>query len=104
MAQLVKRELNYLGSEDLAQYFIQSYKITDNNSKPLASAGGRKGVQVEFVLSRRLFSHILTTFLPTAAICIVAFSTNYFQVQITIFIIHLKTPATAIFSLPTSLP
>ncbi len=75
-ARLIHGDLNYLGPVDLSQYFVQDYSITDNQT-----FNGLKGVKVDFILSRRLLSHYLTTFLPAACICVVAFTTNYFQVK-----------------------
>ncbi len=79
---LIRGDLHYLGKVDLSQYYIHSCSMVDNGSLPLVSAGGKKGVQVDLVLGRRLLSHILTTFLPTSSICMVAFATGYFHVNI----------------------
>ena len=69
-----------MGPVDLTQYFVVSYNMTDEEDTLRQSTNGFTGVKVNFVLSRRLLNQVLTTFLPTIAICVVAFSTNYYQV------------------------
>ena len=39
------------------------------------------GVRVEIVLGRKMLNQLLTTYIPTMCICLVAFSTNYFRVS-----------------------
>ena len=58
-----------------------SYNITDEEDTLRKSTNGFNGVRVNFILSRRLLNQILTTFLPTFAICVIAFTTNYYQVS-----------------------
>ena len=79
--RLLAEKLNYLGPVDLTQYFVVSYNITDDENTLRQSTNGFSGVRVNFLLSRRLLNQILTTFLPTFAICVVAFTTNYYQVN-----------------------
>ena len=78
--RLLAEKVNYLGPVDLTQYFVVSYNITDDEEMLRQSTNGFTGVKVNFVLSRRLLNQILTTFLPTIAIVIVSFSTNYYRV------------------------
>ena len=58
-------ELNYLGAEDLTQYFVKSYSFSDADEYLNISTYGNKGVQVDFIFSRRLINQVLTVFLPT---------------------------------------
>ncbi len=78
-ARLVTGQVLYQGPVDLSQYYIQSYSMTDDAGQLLKAANGHRGIKVEIRLSRRLLSHVLTTFLPTAAICVVSYSTHYFR-------------------------
>ena len=68
---------------DLLQYFIKSYDITDNDKELKKLTNGYPGVKVNIILSRRLLNQILAIFLPTIAIVVVCFSTNYWKVRIT---------------------
>ena len=79
-AKLNKDMLDYLGAVDLTQYFIQSYEIFDDNKFLNKSTHGNKGVQVDFIFSRRLLNQVLTVFLPTMSIVIVSFCTSLFKV------------------------
>ena len=79
-AKLNKDMLDYLGVVDLTQYFIQSYEIFDDNEFLNKSTHGNKGVQVDFIFSRRLLNQVLTVFLPTMSIVIVSFCTSLFKV------------------------
>ena len=78
----MKNELDYLGAVDLTQYFIKSYEIFDDNEMLNKSTHGNKGVQVDFVFSRRLLNQVLTVFMPTIAIVIVSFCTSFFKVNV----------------------
>ena len=75
-------ELDYAQNqaEPENQAGLVSYNITDDEEMLRQSTNGFTGVKVNFVLSRRLLNQILTTFLPTIAIVIVSFSTNYYRV------------------------
>ena len=72
--QMMLDEMNYLGPIDLAQYFVKETKITEYEVPPNIAA-----VKVDIVFGRRLLAAMLTTYLPTILICLVAFSTNYFK-------------------------
>ena len=65
---------------DLTQYFVKSFAIFDDNDFLNKSTHGNKGVQVDFILSRRLLNQVLTVFMPTIAIVIVSFCTSLFKV------------------------
>ena len=58
-------ELKYLGAVDLTQYFVKSYTFSDEYRYLNISTYDNKGVQVDFIFSRRLLNQILTVFLPT---------------------------------------
>ena len=78
----MRGHLHYVGPVDLTQYYVQSYNFTDDERVVSAFTHGKAGAVISFVLSRRLMNQILTTFLPTGCICLVAFCTNYFHVRI----------------------
>ena len=68
--ELVATELNYLGPQDLTQYFIRSNNIS------LTPTGF---IEVEVVLGRRLLGTLLTVYIPTILLVIIAHMTNYFK-------------------------
>ena len=78
--KLVADKLIYLGPVDLTQYFIKSYDITDDDQVLGRLTNGHPGVMVNIVFSRRLLNQILATFLPTIAIVLTCFSTNFWRV------------------------
>lgn len=75
--------LKYSGPEDLSQYYVKSYIMDDRYKLPhMEQAGmGTYGVRVEIVLGRKVLNQLLTIYIPTMCICLVAFSTNYFRVS-----------------------
>ena len=77
---MIHDRLTYLGPVDLTQYFIRSYNITNADSYVESTTHGKKGVQVDIIFSRRLLNQVITVFLPSIAICIVAFSSSYYRV------------------------
>ena len=58
-------KLDYLGAVDLTQYFVKSYNFSNDDEYLTKSTYGIKGVQVDFIFSRRLLNQILTVFMPT---------------------------------------
>ena len=78
--KLVTDKLIYLGHVDLTQYFIKYYNITDSDQVLGRLTNGYPGVMVNIVFSRRILHQILATFLPTIAIVLVCFSTNFWRV------------------------
>ena len=68
--ELVPSELNYLGPQDLTQYFIRQTSINTTVTR---------GIKVEVVLGRRLLGTILTVYIPTMLLVIIAHMTNYFK-------------------------
>ena len=79
--KLIKNKLNYLGLVDLTQYFMKSFTIHDDDELLKTLTNGNKGVQIEFIFSRRLLNQILTVFLPTISLVIVSFCTSFFKVK-----------------------
>ena len=71
--------MEYRGPKDLTQYYIESYIIRDI---PEGKHQGRPGIEVEITFRRTILNEMLTTFLPSAAVCIVSFSTNFYKVKI----------------------
>ena len=82
--KLIKNKLDYLGPVDLTQYFIKRFTIYDDDELLKALTNGNKGVQIEFIFSRRLLNQILTVFLPSISLVIVSFCTSFFKVRISI--------------------
>ena len=89
-----------MGPEDLTQYFVKTFNISDDDEYVKSVTNGKPGVRVDFIFSRRLLNQILTTFMPTVRklilitwtiirieqsgfqifICMVSFTTNFFKV------------------------
>ena len=67
---LVPDDLKYLGPQDLTQYFIRG----TNMSKTAAGS-----IEVELVLGRRLLGTVLTVYIPTVLLIVIAHTTNYFK-------------------------
>ena len=57
--------LEYSGAVDLVQYFVKSYSFSNEDDYLMKSTDGNKGVQVDFIFSRRLLNQVLTVFMPT---------------------------------------
>ena len=76
MVDLISGVLDYSGAIDLPQYYVKDLTVVDKFSTNEAELG----VKVEIVLGRRLLNQLLTTFMPTTFICLVAISTNFFRV------------------------
>ena len=76
MVDLISGVLDYSGAIDLPQYYVKDLAVVDKFSTNEAELG----VKVEIVLGRRLLNQLLTTFMPTTFICLVAISTNFFRV------------------------
>ena len=68
--ELVASELNYLGPQDLTQYFIRQ------TSMNLTVTGY---IEVQVVLGRRLLGTLLTVYIPTILLVIISHMTNYFK-------------------------
>ncbi|TRY70496.1 hypothetical protein TCAL_02367 [Tigriopus californicus] len=103
-ARLRKSVLSYTGKIDLTQYFIKGWQIYESEMAPNLDS-----VIVEIALGRRILSEIMTTYLPTTLICIVAFSTNYFkafffEAVVTVNLTSLLVLTTLFISVSNSLP
>ena len=65
--------LEYLGPNDLAQYFLKEKRQGDKENK------NQRFVEIELIFGRRLLSLILTIFLPTILMNIIGHCSNYFK-------------------------
>ena len=79
VVDLIKDAIKYTGPKDLSQYYVRSVEMTDRHKVP-DMAPDEYGVRVEIVLGRRTLNQLLTTYIPTMCICLVAFSSNIFRV------------------------
>merc|ERR1712117_320615 len=108
-AKLHMTSLKYLGAVDLTQYFVKEYSFTDKDAHLNISTNGNKGVQVDFIFSRRLLNQILTVFMPTIAIVIVSFCTSFFkasdfEANVTVNVTTLLVLTTLFISISDALP
>ena len=71
--QLSSRGIEYIGSTDLALYYLLG-KLQKN-----MDTGSTRQVVVELIFGRRLLSIILTVFIPTLLLNLIGHSTNYFK-------------------------
>ena len=67
------KQLNFLGRRELTQYFVKKDSIFKS------SVDGRKAIQIEIVLGRRLLFIILTIFAPTLILNLVGHTSSYFK-------------------------
>ena len=101
---LVPGNLRYLGSIDLSQYFVKQFNIAKHLVPPDTDA-----LRVDIVFSRRILATMLTTYMPTALLCFVCFSTNhfkafYFEAIVTVNLTSLLVLTTLFISVSQSLP
>ena len=68
---LLPEEVNYNGPVDLALYYIKNKSIKKQG----------QSVSAEITLSRRLLSTILTVYVPTFLLNVIALATNYYKVR-----------------------
>ena len=68
---LLPKEVNYNGPVDLALYYIKKKIIKKQG----------QFVSAEITLSRRLLSTILTVYVPTFLLNVIALATNYYKVR-----------------------
>ena len=80
-ANLTKGTLEYRGPMDLTQYYIEGYTMEENVKRALGGRRKKAAIVVEFTFKRTVLNEMLTTFLPSAAVCIVSFSTNFYKVK-----------------------
>ena len=102
-AELVVANLEYLGPIDLTQYFVRNWRILEDFEEADAT------IKVEITLGRRILNELLTTYLPTILICIVAFCTNYFkpfffEAIVTVNLTSLLVLTTLFISVSSNLP
>ena len=65
--------LQYLGPEELTQYYVKKYSIEETITINV------KGVSVSFTFGRRLLGTILTVYLPTVLLNVIGHATNFFK-------------------------
>ena len=65
--------LQYLGPEELTQYYVKKYSIEETITKNV------KGISVSFTFGRRLLGTILTVYLPTVLLNVIGHATNFFK-------------------------
>ncbi len=101
---MVAGDLQYLGPIDLTQYFIKKVEMGNHTV-----GNDIQALRVNIVFGRRILATILTTYLPTALLCIVCFSTNYFkafffEAIVTVNLTSLLVLTTLFISVFNSLP
>jgi hypothetical protein len=65
--------LEYTGPKKLTQYFVMNYSVCPRD------IGGRKGIEVTFLLGRPLVSNILTIFIPTILLIVISHVSRAFE-------------------------
>ena len=65
--------LQYLGPEELTQYYVKMHSIGE------ASLENAKGMSVSITFGRRLLGTILTVYLPTVLLNVIGHATNFFK-------------------------
>ena len=73
--------INYTGSSDLGRYYFRDMKHCQ------VDKNGRRGLFIDFIISRPLMSSCLTMFLPTAMLLLISqmstsFSNTYLEMVI----------------------
>ncbi len=101
---LVPKDVQYLGPIDLSLYFVQDFSISKHTVPPNLDA-----VKVDIVFSRRILATLLVTYVPTALLCIVCFTTNFFkpfffEAAVTVNLTSLLVLTTLFISVYNSLP
>ena len=70
---LTAGDLVYRGRVDLAQYYVKNISLGEQ---------GQGAVAARITLGRRVLSTLLTVYVPTLLLNIIALSTNYFKVNL----------------------
>lgn len=101
--KLVIDDMTYSGPIDLMQYFILETKASE-----VILASNVSAVQFDIVFGRRLLSTLMTIYLPTFLLCLVAFATSYFkrfffEAIVTVNLTSLLVLTTLFISVSTSL-
>ena len=73
---LAPKDVVYRGAVDLAQYYVKNTTMNADDDF----------VVVKVTLGRRILSNLLTVYVPTILLNIIALSTNYFKVSLTLHI------------------
>ena len=72
-----------MGNVDLTQYHVKGVEMEDKYDVHYVALGvDGYGVRVQIILGRNILNQLLTTYIPTMCICLVAFSTNYLRVSL----------------------
>ena len=66
--------LEYLGPEELTQYYVQKYSISETTLR-----NANKGLRTSITFGRRLLGTILTVYLPTVLLNVIGHATNFFK-------------------------
>ena len=78
---LAPKDVVYRGAVDLAQYYVKNTTMNADDDF----------VVVKVTLGRRILSNLLTVYVPTLLLNIIALSTNYFKVSLTLHM-YIKPP------------
>ena len=73
--KIIPRNIKMTGQHLLPQYVLQKWDLEYRNKTRPAD-----GVQLRIVLTRRIVSELLTTYLPTLLLIMIVHTTNYFKV------------------------
>ena len=65
--------LEYLGPEELTQYYVKKYSVGETRLK------NAKGLSISITFGRRLLGTILTVYLPTVLLNVIGHATNFFK-------------------------
>ena len=73
LVSLTPGPLEYLGPEELTQYYVKKYSISETILE------NAKGLSVSVTFGRRLLGTVLTIYLPTVLLNIIGHATNFFK-------------------------
>ena len=73
LVSLTPGPLEYLGPEELTQYYVKKYSISETILE------NAKGLSVSVTFGRRLLGTVLTVYLPTVLLNIIGHATNFFK-------------------------
>ena len=74
LVSLAPGVLEYLGPEELTQYYVQKYSISETTLR-----NANKGLRTSITFGRRLLGTILTVYLPTVLLNVIGHATNFFK-------------------------
>ncbi len=103
--KLVADSVKYLGPKDLQEYSVHETNIFE---KQLLTSSFHQ-VEMVIVFQRRVLSALLSNYFPTFLICLIAYSTNYydpfyFEAIVTVNLTSLLCLTTIFINVSTSLP